>query len=326
MTTKFLSFVLLFFVLLECGTTYAANWNCSYTDNNNMQLTLSSVDSIGKEVVLYDFTQDVCEGILHRDYQDALRISSFDELPGLSDAGLKTYFKVGGVYYSASEALGRCIWPTTGATCPATDGTINSVRHNMVGEIILRRVDGTQNEEANIPANSTILSVELQQRGYYPSAPHSWGGNYFRSSYRNTDALEFPTCSIEASSLDLSVTLSPVSKSVFTGIGSTAGQVPFQYRLNCDSGVTVNLTVEDSSDLSNTGNIFSLQRDATATGVGIQMLHDGTPVSFKESKTLVSSAVQGMNIIDFDARYIKIADDVQPGSVIAKAIISFDYL
>ncbi|WP_104025917.1 fimbrial protein [Vibrio jasicida] len=318
-----LTLIFLFVFWSNCSFAF----DCTYDNNSSKSISLSDVKNIGDEVVLYNFLAETCSGILQKDYQDAMRISNATKFSVLSGSGLDILFKSeDGNYHLWNDSIkGRCIWPTEGTYCAGTNyNNHNYYTYSMKGKVILRRVSGTQSG-ITIPAGSQLASLQFQQRGYGGAQP-IWTNNYYNVTFRNADALEFPTCSIEASSLDQLVALPPVSKSEFSGIGSTAGQVPFQYRLNCDSGVTVNLTVEDSSDLSNTGDIFRLQSDATATGVGIQMLHDGTPVSFKESKTLVSSAVQGMNLIDFSARYIKIADDVQPGRVIAKAIISFDYL
>ncbi|EEY99518.1 fimbrial protein [Vibrio sp. RC586] len=320
--------IIFLFCLVLLGSNNALAFSCTYANNNSHSISLGDVKDIGNEIVLYNFLAQTCSGNLHIDYQDALRISAVVKSTALIGSGLEILFKSeAGSYYSWDDGLkGRCIWPVEGTYCQGSNyNNVNHYTYSMKGKVVLRRVSGTESG-VTIPAGTELASLQFQQRGYYPSSPATWGGNYYTIAFRNTDSLDFPTCNIDSANLDKSVILPSVDKNAFSNVGSTAGSTQFQYDLDCESGVAVNVTLEDGNNLSNTSDTFVLQNDSTASGVGIQMLHNGALIRFKERNVLIPSAAQGSNVIAFSARYIKNAVNVEPGSVKANAIISFDYL
>ncbi|KVW42725.1 hypothetical protein WK95_13500 [Burkholderia ubonensis] len=85
------------------------------------------------------------------------------------------------------------------------------------------------------------------------------------------------------------------------------------------------------------GNILSLDRESTATGVGIQLFKFGesTPIKFGPDSSAIgnsnqwyvdaSSASPTLITIPFVAKYVKNGPNVVPGSVKAQSTITFSY-
>ncbi|WP_160172267.1 fimbrial protein [Cupriavidus sp. SK-3] len=118
---------------------------------------------------------------------------------------------------------------------------------------------------------------------------------------------------------------------------SAAKSAPFSLGLKCDAGVSVYATLTDATNPANTGNILSLAKNSTATGLGIQIMKQGTnsPLNFgpdsaakgNTNQWLVakSAASGGVISVPFEARYIKTAETIKPGAMSALSTITFSY-
>ncbi|ABI39312.1 Fimbrial protein [Shewanella sp. MR-4] len=135
-----------------------------------------------------------------------------------------------------------------------------------------------------------------------------------------------PTCTVNNS--EQTVLLPEVSTSDFLGVGTTAESVPFGIVLDCDAGVSVYATVSDTNQLSNTGPNLSLDGSSTASGVGIQLLQSGNPLSFGNPVYISGTGIPSASTysVPFEARYVQTSTIINPGTVIAKTVISFSYL
>lgn len=115
-----------------------------------------------------------------------------------------------------------------------------------------------------------------------------------------------------------------IQANIFTGPGSTSTDVPFSIALNCDSGVRVSFQL-DGTD-SGTPGVLALNNDSdSATGIGIQVLYKGNPVTFGTviPDSLITSA--GDHDIDFLARYYQIGNSVTGGPANATATFTMTY-
>ncbi|WP_175860624.1 fimbrial protein [Burkholderia cepacia] len=122
-----------------------------------------------------------------------------------------------------------------------------------------------------------------------------------------------------------------------TGDVASARSAPFSVGLNCDANVSVHATLTDATNPANTGSTLSLDRNSTAAGVGIQILKKGesTPLGFGPDSSAKgntnqwmvgkSSAANTKISVPFEARYVKVAETIKPGSVSALSTITFSY-
>ncbi|WP_174428770.1 fimbrial protein [Cupriavidus basilensis] len=118
---------------------------------------------------------------------------------------------------------------------------------------------------------------------------------------------------------------------------SAAKSAPFSLGLKCDANVSVSATLTDATNPANTGNILSLAKNSTATGLGIQIMKQGTtsPLNFGPDSSakgnmnqwLVGKSVASGSVVSvpFEARYIKTAETIKPGAVSALSTITFSY-
>ncbi|WP_228545367.1 fimbrial protein [Burkholderia pseudomultivorans] len=123
----------------------------------------------------------------------------------------------------------------------------------------------------------------------------------------------------------------------FKEVGATSAvSSSFAVGLKCDTTLAVHATLTDASDRSNTSNVLSLAPGSTASGFGLQIFRDksSTPLAFgPESSTKgnlnqwpvgTANAYETM-LIPFTVRYVKTDETVGPGSVNARALITFSY-
>ena len=129
------------------------------------------------------------------------------------------------------------------------------------------------------------------------------------------------------------VTLSAVSTTAFSGLGSTAAQQPFQVQLNCVAGANVSITLSTTSHHGNKnlGVINNNNRTNPGAGyahnVGVQILkQDGsTPVEFDTA--INEGATQNGTVnLPFYAQYYQTRNsNVTVGDVSATATYTLSY-
>lgn len=324
MLIKNLGVIALFWVV---GGQYAFAFECNFSQSINSKINLSDVSNIGDEIVVYDYNKDQCTGLGSALYIDSLRVSIFEENSVLKGSGLALFFKDNGIYYNYSSAIYRCVWPWSGADCPATEYTDGT--YPMNGELILRRTS-TIAANASIPPNSLLGRIRFQQRGNYDFSGASWGHVGYDVNIYNNDALSFSTCDIEPLSQSQIINLPTMSISQFSGVGSTIGAQKFSINLNCQADVSIYASVKDSVLLSNPGPNLSLDQSSTAAGVGIQLLYDSHPIQFGDAQQFFvgvsSSLPTSTHTVYFEARYVQTSASMTPGSIGAEAVILFEYL
>ena len=133
-----------------------------------------------------------------------------------------------------------------------------------------------------------------------------------------------------------SVALPTVGQAALAAAGSRSGRgATFHIGMNCDANVALHVTMTDASSPTNTSNTLSLETSSTASGVGVQVFHDGssTPLSYGPDSSVAGNTNQwkiGQSTtatsydIPFTASYVR-TGAVKPGSVQAKATFTFSY-
>lgn len=152
----------------------------------------------------------------------------------------------------------------------------------------------------------------------------------------STVTITAKTCQMSSATTQ-NVPLLPVAKNQFSGVGSSAGgEANFSLTTLCDSGVKLYATMTDGSDPGNTGNILKPAEGTTATGVGVQILRNGLPISFgpdssafgNTNQWYIGTAGSGGSepfTIPLKARYVQTAQTMVAGSVKARATVTFSY-
>lgn len=135
-------------------------------------------------------------------------------------------------------------------------------------------------------------------------------------------------CSVTNS--NITVNMGRTKNTNFSGAGSTSAEVPFTIDLNCDEATNVNLTLEPGSAGAADASRGVLNIDAggagqTATGVGVQVLYNETPVALGEMLKIATTASEGMFSIDLRARYFQTSSAITPGKANASATFTTTY-
>lgn len=133
-------------------------------------------------------------------------------------------------------------------------------------------------------------------------------------------------CSITTSSVR--VPLDDVLASRLTSVGTTIKPSSFNVGLNCEAGARVNakLTGTKNTDTSTNG-VLQLTGAGTAgvaSGVGIQLLYNNTPLELNKNIVLNTSA-GGQETYPFIAQYYQTRTAVTAGSANATATLEMTY-
>ncbi|CNB93722.1 Fimbrial protein [Yersinia frederiksenii] len=200
-----------------------------------------------------------------------------------------------------------------------------------------------------ITIHAKLIVIGRLTSGVYPIARQELVNVYANGSVANTATygstlmLDASTVIIRASTCQMSgattqnVRLLPVSKNQFSGVGSSAGaDANFSLTTLCGSGVKLYATMTDGSDPGNTGNILKPAEGTTASGVGVQILRDGSPIFFGPDSSMsgntnqwyigtASSGGSELFTIPLKARYVQTETGMVAGSVKARATVTFSY-
>ncbi|WP_193727587.1 fimbrial protein [Paraburkholderia franconis] len=185
----------------------------------------------------------------------------------------------------------------------------------------------------------TMTLVKLQQTLNNPTLPSGKYmdvtiGGYLAStvSLANPIQIVSQTCSVTTSSID--VDLGSVSIRKFTTMGSGSDPVNFSIGVDC-TGLTTNLgiTFTDAVNPSNQTNTLPLSSTSTASGVGIQILRNGTAVAYGPDSNIAGTTNQIMigqvngtaTTIPLAARYVQTASSIRGGSANGRATFTMSY-
>ncbi|MGO4221520.1 fimbrial protein [Lysobacter sp. TAF61] len=138
---------------------------------------------------------------------------------------------------------------------------------------------------------------------------------------------------VSCSTSNESVALPTVASTALPHVGATAGATPFNLRFNCAgaAGVSVLVTLGDSSNPANTGDELTLSPASTSAGVRLQILRDGVPIHFGPDSAFPGNHNQfalgnarELRQTALIVRYIR-TGIVRPGTVLAMATFTLSY-
>lgn len=132
-----------------------------------------------------------------------------------------------------------------------------------------------------------------------------------------------------ASSDNLTLDLGSVPSRNFSGIGSTAGAKDFNVNLECDTGTNVNVTMSGTQNANSTdASVLALTSAGSAgaaSGVGVQVLYNNTPLALNSNIVLGTSVAGGATTYTFSARYIQTLANITAGSANTIATLNISY-
>lgn len=200
-----------------------------------------------------------------------------------------------------------------------------------------------------IDVHAKLIVLKRLTSGFYPIASQDLVMIYANGGGPNitTDPsylrLNASTVTIKASTCEMlsstaqNVPLLPVGKTQFSGVGTTAGApADFSLTTRCGDGVKLYATMTDGSDAGNTGNTLKPAEGTTASGVGVQIVRDGLPISFGPDSSASGNINQwyigtansgGSEVftIPLKARYVQTETNMVAGAVKARATVTFSY-
>lgn len=128
------------------------------------------------------------------------------------------------------------------------------------------------------------------------------------------------SCQVNTPSVN--VPMGSISDEVFSGVGSTSAEQLFTISLRCDAGTKVNVTLDAVQDASGKAGVIALSDVANkATGVGVELRYNNSPVTFGQMLPVATMASSGDYLIPLQARYHQTAPTVAPG--VANTVATF---
>ncbi|CAE6845587.1 hypothetical protein R75461_07236 [Paraburkholderia nemoris] len=257
--------------------------------------------------------------------------------------GLFWYQTYGGASVGAYNTVPTGV-PGIGVTFSSGSGSSLALPAFGTSGIGLPTSDGGIDFTAYSPIIAQFIITGPASAG---SSPGPWaifqarqpGDNATLASFQAAGAITFvpyaPTCTVATPSITVSLGNIPLNQ--FTGVGTTTTAVPFYISLTCTGGAggstSIYTTLTDQTDLTNVSTTLNRTPDSTATGLGIQVLNQGTPVGYGPDSNVHgntnqwlagSTAVNGTSTIHLSARYIQ-TGPVQPGSANGRATFTMSY-
>ncbi len=127
---------------------------------------------------------------------------------------------------------------------------------------------------------------------------------------------------------DQTVTLAPVYRNRFSGVGSTQGEQSFDIALQCENVANgiVRLRMDGTPHSSTAPGVLALTSSTAATGVGLQVLDGVTnaPVELGRPKQL-AGLTNGLNTLPYRVRYYQTSTPVGAGAVLASVTLTLTY-
>jgi type 1 fimbria pilin len=141
-----------------------------------------------------------------------------------------------------------------------------------------------------------------------------------------TNTITPVACSVRDTAIN--VTMGNVPRNRFPGVGGWVEGKNFSISLNCDMDTRINFKLDAMADSSGAPGVISLNSAAigsAASGVGLQVLYNGNPVTLGRIIPAGVSSTDGQFDIPFYARYYQTTPNVTAGQANATATFTMTY-
>lgn len=152
------------------------------------------------------------------------------------------------------------------------------------------------------------------------------GWNWLYTANLSSSSIVNPTCTVASASIQ--VPLGNVERRTFSGPGSTSPAKNFSIPLRCAVGARVSFRLDATAVGSAAPGVIALDTPATgsrAQGIGVQILHTGTPVKFATAIVAGIASAAGAYNVPFTARYYQTAAGITAGTANAHATFTMTY-
>ncbi|KVZ13954.1 fimbrial protein [Burkholderia ubonensis] len=177
------------------------------------------------------------------------------------------------------------------------------------------------------PAQGVVSAADIPAFYLDSNTNYKKGSHYIRG----LTGISFVsyTCDVDAGSRSMTVPLGDVRVDRFTGAGSTFADRSFSIGMTCTQpagAYNISLTFAATSDASGAPGVLAItQGAAAATGVGIQLLMNGSPVTFGSVIDAGSATAGATLAIPMTARYYQTGSVVTPGAAHGIATFTISY-
>lgn len=130
------------------------------------------------------------------------------------------------------------------------------------------------------------------------------------------------------SNVAISVPMGAVEKRMFAGLGTWPGDSntrSFSILLNCNAGIKVNIQIDGNAKDAAQGVLNLDSGNDSASGVGVQLLHDNAPMPLATPINTGTATSDGVYSIPLQARYYQIGSNITPGNANASATFTLTY-
>jgi type 1 fimbria pilin len=197
----------------------------------------------------------------------------------------------------------------------------------------------TLNINIKVELVKTANTIGSQTLSVYLVGPFAWdirNGDHNTASAHQIGGTTFvvPTCT-RTSPNPLDVRLPDLTPSQLGSVNATGGDKSFSLDFLCAGGRNVSMTMTDATTGSNNTNQLTLSPGSTATGVKLQVLYKGVPITFNpnsQASGISVGATPGTGTgqafsIPLTVRYIATGNPgpVTPGTVDAVATFTLSY-
>lgn len=157
-------------------------------------------------------------------------------------------------------------------------------------------------------------------------------------SYLNANAITISSASCKVrGEREKNIELSPVNRTQFTGVGTTAGGKDFDITLACDGGVSVvgytNVSISyngtEPTGITNKGVLVNTSTSNPANGIGIQVLEKDNQLPLKfDTKYGLGRLYDNQEkdiTLNYTARYYQYAKKISAGEVRSQMVFNINY-
>lgn len=133
-------------------------------------------------------------------------------------------------------------------------------------------------------------------------------------------------CTVNTTSLNIA--MGSIDKKLFSGVGTYPGNSNTKnvnLVLNCNSGTNVNLLVQGTTIDASRGVLKLTSATNAASGVGIQILNDTTPLPLNQTVAIKTNTSSGTYTIPLKARYYQTESTITAGTANATATFTLTY-
>lgn len=153
-------------------------------------------------------------------------------------------------------------------------------------------------------------------------------GTWQNESNVSVSSLTITTIPCEVNQTIISVAMGDVEKKQFKGVGTwpdDSNTKNFDIPLTCNPDAKVNVQIDGDIQNASQGVINLTASNNTATGVGVQLLFNDTPLKLGTPFYIGTTTINGLYNIPLQARYYQIANTVTAGEANATATFTLTY-